>query len=820
MSLAVLGALAVIMTLFLRAISDHAAGSAYDQLMSAAALSIADAVRAEDGAVTVDLPYSSLSILGMARRDRVFYKVLDGGGRPVTGYDDLPGEATAVGRMAFSDGRYRGVPVRLVSLSRLIAGAGENMAATIVVAQTTEERGALSRQIFLYSLAPLVLTFLVGAVLSLFGIRKVLSPLTRLERRIKGRAPNDFSPLTEPVPREIRPLLEAINDLMARLASSLDTARIFLADTAHEIRTPLASLRAQAELAADEDDPARLAHIVGRIHHNAVHVSDLTTQLLNHAAILHRSEVRNFAPVDIAAALAQVSRRIAVVAEDVEIVITVAPADATDAAVTINGDAIILREAFANLIGNAVKYAPGRIDIIVHAATAGHGVIVEVADRGPGIAAEEREEVMKRFVRGSSSAGTAGSGLGLAIITTAAEAHQARFAFADRDGGGLVARLTFPPPSPASEANTGGTPRRPWWRRLPWRPLCGLALLLTMIAGQVTPTLADSVPAPDGRRRLNLHTSTDRPFIQSLVDDFEARNPDVAVDITVMMTAGLYATSQSITAEVAGDLIVSSAADLQIKLANDGFARTHVSASTARLPAWANWRDEVFSFTQEPAIIVYNTKLLPAALVPKTRADLIRLLKSQRELLRNRLVTYDVSAAGFGYLFATEDSQISGQYWQLATMFGEVGARYVDTSGEMLDLIVNGKALIGYNMLGTYARQRQKAGDPIGIVLPEDYTLLAPRTALIPSAAANPDLAGRFIDYLLSPEGQAIVERQTEIPLEERRFEGDLLMPSAQEQLPGTSFYRINLGPGLLVFRDSQKRAHFLDQWRQVSQPN
>ena len=178
--------------------------------------------------------------------------------------------------------------------------------------------------------------------------------------------------------------------------------------------------------------------------------------------------------------------------------------------------------------------------------------------------------------------------------------------------------------------------------------------------------------------------------------------------------------------------------------------------------------------------------------------------------------SYDIAAAGFWYLFASEESQISSQFWRLAATFGVIGAKFVARSSDMLDMVERDEAIIAYNVLGTYARERRRNGAAIGIVLPRDYTLLAPRTALIPKSGVRPDIAGRFIDYLVSERGQEIVARQTEIQLNEAQFEGDLL-PGAQQQLPGTTLYRINLGPGLLVFRDKQKRERFLDQWREVT---
>jgi len=341
-----------------------------------------------------------------------------------------------------------------------------------------------------------------------------------------------------------------------------------------------------------------------------------------------------------------------------------------------------------------------------------------------------------------------------------------------------------------------------------------LALAALVAASVAAPGEGRAQGAADGRDRLRIVMTTDRDFMAALVSGFEKRNPGVAVDQVEMLANEVYDAARRGDADA--DLAISSAPDLQVKLANDGFARAHASEATRRLPGWTNWRDEVFAFTLEPAVIIYNSKLLAASLAPETRSDLIRLLKSERELLDGRLVTYDLASGGLGYLFASEDSQISGQFWQLAALLGDRRARLVARSAEMLDSVASGESLIGYNVLGTYARERQRQGQAIGIVFPKDYTLLFPRTAVIPKSARRPDLAARFIDYLLSEEAQDIIAEQTEIPVADFRFEGDLL-PGAQQNVPGTTLYRINLGPGLLVFRDAQKRERFLDQWRQIT---
>jgi two-component system sensor histidine kinase TctE len=797
---------------FLNAFASHASSSAFDQLLSAAALSVADSVRADEDAVTVDLPYSSLSILGMARRDRVFYKLLRADGSLITGYADLPGKPIRTTDPEFADGDYRGTPIRSVRVGRLIGRTPNGEWVTIVVAHTREERDSLASRIFAYAFAPLGPALLFGAGMVWFGIRKTLAPLAALETVIRTRGPNNFQPIEISLPKEVRPLLDAVNTLMSRLESNLESYRSFLADAAHEIRTPLASLRAQAELATDEADPKRRDALVRRIHHNAVEASELTTQLLNHAAVVHRSEAIETEPVDLGRLARKVIDRATAVAEEVDVGLDIA----AEGEVVVDGDAVILREALANLIGNAVRYAgaAGPIDVIVEPAGEGRGATIAVIDHGPGIADDEKVQVLKRFTRGREAADKPGSGLGLAIVAVAAEAHRAELELADTPGGGLTVRLTFPPIS-ASRADPPAPPgRRPGFFR---------RLASTLAAGFVSfsATAAEPITYPVSGVRsgvLRIASATDQRLMEPLILDFQAHHPTVAVEYTDMLSVDLYRITLAGIAGEVPDLVISPAIDLQVKLVNDGHTRPHVSPATARLPAWAIWRDELFCFSEEPAVIVTNRDLLPEPMVPRSREALIRLLRERPERFQGRIATYDASESGVGYLMASQDSLLSSRYWQMIATFGVRRVILEDRTADILDLIEKGEVLIGYNILGTYARERRDAGAPIRIVLPSDYTLVVPRSAIIPKSAREPALAGRFIDYLLSPDGAAMIRSTMGYPTASADT-NDLLAIAPDESAGPIPLHRMSVGPGLLVFLDQQKRERFLKSWLEILQP-
>ncbi|MDW7596682.1 extracellular solute-binding protein [Azospirillum brasilense] len=813
-----LGVLAVLtagLFLFVSAYAQRAADAAFDRLLMASALSISDTVRVEDGRFSVDLPYSSLGILAQARRDRVFYRITAPDGELVTGYHDLPvapakaGVAGASGgdpATRFENASFRGMPVRIAVLKRFAAQPELGGWITIAVAQTREERGALARDILANAFLPIAFTVVAAGGLIWFGVRQALAPLGSLERMIRERQPHDFSPIAMPPPQEVSQLVQAINQLMARLQSNLDTMQTFLADAAHQIRTPLASLRLQAELAIDEDDPDALHRIAQRVHRNAVEASQLTSQLLNHAMVIHRSEALKPEDVDLGALLEQVFQRARAVAGDTAIRLDI---DRAAEPATVPGDAISLREALTNLLDNAVKYAgpSGPIDLTLTPRPDGRGLRVEIVDRGPGVPDAEKRRVLERFGRGSSAAGVAGSGLGLAIVSSVVEAHGAAFALLDRPGGGLVARIDFPEAGGAAPAGGGAA-----------RALLPLLVLVTLLwAPWAQAAQLLTYPAPGGEReRLRIHSATDRQAIEPLVLDFQQLRPDVTIEYKDMDTADLYAeavaTPAKGTAETP-DLLISSASDLQVKLVNDGFTQPHRSALTDALPDWANWRDEAFGFTFEPAVIAYNRDLLPDAEVPRTRPALIRLLRDDPVRFGRRVATYDTATSGIGYLLAAHDALLFGQYWQLVAMMGNAQARLACCSGDILDLVERGEVLIAYNVLGSYARARAAAGAAIGIVVPEDYTLVISRVAVIPKTAPRPQLAGAFIDYLLSPRGQEVVADRSALYAISSGIKREA-SASGLRSSTAAPLHPIALSPALLVFLDRLKRERFLQQWQ------
>ncbi|MGD3202910.1 sensor histidine kinase N-terminal domain-containing protein [Xanthomonas citri pv. citri] len=430
-SLSLLGA--VVLFFAARDYGQRAANRSYDHLLVSSALSIIDSVALVGGDWQVDLPYASLDLLGMAPEDRVFYRVFDAQGRTITGEDTLPlpPRAPRDERPLLFDAQYSGEPVRFAVVMHRVASASGQGEVRVQVGQTRRARDAVARDVVLNALVAIGVLSLLALGLVWLGVYRALRPLQRIEGDLSRREPSDLKPLNVPAPQEMQLMVTALNRFMARLSSSNETLRAFMAEAAHQMRTPLAALRAQAQLAMDDDDPREMQRSLVAIERNASHMSRLLNQLLSDASVIHRANLQRFATVDLAEVLHQALHEAlprSPGAPRVQLAIDPQPA--------------LLREALKNLIDNACKYGAGA-SLQVALTSDGNHHVLTIADHGPGIPAAEAERVFERFVRGAD-APVGGAGLGLAIVKRVVEAHGGRIDLANRIGGGLIASMHFP----------------------------------------------------------------------------------------------------------------------------------------------------------------------------------------------------------------------------------------------------------------------------------------------------------------------------------------------------------------------------------------
>lgn len=306
------------------------------------------------------------------------------------------------------------------------------------------------------------------------------------------------------------------------------------------------------------------------------------------------------------------------------------------------------------------------------------------------------------------------------------------------------------------------------------------------------------LPGTAGGATLSILSTTDTAFFRPVLEAFRRRAPDLTIRYVV---AGSQDVFTAIADEAAPfDIAISSAMDLQMKLANDGLALPHEPATT--LPGWAQWQDRLFSIAQEPVVLVVSKKAFQGLPLPQTRRGLVDLLRDHPERFIGKVGTYDPRASGSGYLFATQEARQSDSFWRLAEVMGSTRPRLYTSSVDMLDDLENGTLAIAHNVLGSYSAGRVGEGTGLQALDYQDFTLTLLRTALIPATARNPDAAARFLDFLLSEDGRRLIGAEAGLP------------PVNEAALIQNPHLRpIRLDPGLLVYLDGMKRRAFLDEW-------
>ena len=434
------------------------AAAAYDNALADVALALGAHVRVRGGAYRFELPPVVDQVLRTDRYDDIYYRVRDPQGRVIGGEPGLPlvPDAEQEAGMTAYDALYQGREVRVVS----VAVPCGRRTCSVDVAETTRKRSRAVRGIVLSSLFPELLIALATIGIVWFGVKRGLAPLSRLSEEIVARSASDLRPIDETqAPVEARPLVTALNGLLARADEAGRNQQRFLANAAHQLRTPLAGLQAHAELVLARELPAEVRADLERVHEATVRAARLANQLL----ALARAEpggVRAEALVTLD--LKELVERHVdewvhrAWSRDIDLGFELTEA-------RVKGDAMLLREAFANLVHNAIEYTPAgghvtvRTGMRAEARTAPRPFL-EVEDDGLGIPAGERAKVTERFYRIPGTTGT-GSGLGLAIVREIANAHSADLDIGEgqpNETGACGARVTLSFPLPTSSSGGQG----------------------------------------------------------------------------------------------------------------------------------------------------------------------------------------------------------------------------------------------------------------------------------------------------------------------------------------------------------------------------
>jgi iron(III) transport system substrate-binding protein len=301
--------------------------------------------------------------------------------------------------------------------------------------------------------------------------------------------------------------------------------------------------------------------------------------------------------------------------------------------------------------------------------------------------------------------------------------------------------------------------------------------------------------SPNPTSTLRVLSSTDTSFFAPIIETFIAQRPDIEVQYLVTGTTNLDDIFRQNPDEF--DVVISSAMDLQLKLANDGFALRLDGISH---PGWAQWRSSLFAFTTEPAAIVINNAAFSDLPIPATRQDLIEVLRENPETFVGKIGTYDVRQSGLGYLFATQDARASETFWRLMEVIGSLDAQLYCCSGDMIDDLMTGRILVAYNVLGSYALARSKTTDMLTVILSSEFPTTMMRTALVSNVASQPELAEAFVNHLLQPQ----IDGEPQ----------DFPLPPLEAFQNTTGRAAIRLEPALMTYLDTLKRQTFIREWQ------
>jgi two-component system sensor histidine kinase TctE len=415
---------------------------AYDRALLDAALDIGRQVRVLNDRIYVDLPRVALDMLQTAEHDRVYYRVLGPQGEYVSGEPDLPVPESDTERVSYADEDYRGKPIRIVAVRVPVQPGSGRGAVTVQVAEPVNVRASSARDVLLRMTLPQAVLIYLAAVAVWYGVRRGLRPLARLRREIEGRSDRDLSPLPKAqAPEEVQPLIQAMNELLERLSRMLSAQQRFVADAAHQLRTPVAGIKTQTELAMRLSDPQERQQALQQLHTATVHLSRLIHQLLALARTEPGAEAAHaMEPIDLCREMRGAASEWVPKALQRNIDLGF---EGPDEPVTITGNAILLREMLGNLLDNAIRYSPPGSRVTVRVLREGRDATVQVEDNGPGVPPEERDRVFERFYRVLGTA-TDGCGLGLAIVREVAQSHGAKLALDSGAGGrGTVVKLRF-----------------------------------------------------------------------------------------------------------------------------------------------------------------------------------------------------------------------------------------------------------------------------------------------------------------------------------------------------------------------------------------
>ncbi|HEV7257773.1 MAG TPA: ABC transporter substrate-binding protein [Bosea sp. (in: a-proteobacteria)] len=327
---------------------------------------------------------------------------------------------------------------------------------------------------------------------------------------------------------------------------------------------------------------------------------------------------------------------------------------------------------------------------------------------------------------------------------------------------------------------------------------------------------SDIVAAAKKEGKVIVYSPTDSGPANALIKAFETKYPGVKVDYNDLSNTAIYnrVVSEFAARQVGGDVVWSVGLDLQVRLVEDGLAERYASPEASHVPGFAKYKDSAYLTSIEPGVILYNKRLVPAALVPKNLTELTKLLKDHKDVFQGKVASWDPEKSGQGYVAMKDDMRHNPGFWPLMSAFGEAGGKIYSNSGQMREKVVSGEEIIAFYVNGAYAAEWVKANPTLGIIYSDDRTSAVSRAALIARNAPHPNAAKLLIDFMLSAEGQKVMG-QAGLPSVRSDVDGVPNFKSLNELANG-KLQPIALDATLLDNLDKTKRADFFSRWKQA----
>ena len=436
----VAGIIAIFLFFLIQSVARQIAQSSQDNILLASAISIVDSSRFNKGAFSIDLPYSSLSMLDTVTDERVFYSIkLDD--QFLSGYKLLPqADVFKSNNIAYLSSHFLDQDIRIVTVKRLFSINNQPVTLEVSVAQTLNGLTKTLASTRRVSLIVGVTFFLIAAILSFMLARSAVNPLARLTKSISKRGPKDLRPVAAPVPAEMVPLVSSLNTLMHRLEKSLTRSEDFITEAAHRVRTPLTVVRTQAEITLRQIDKPRNRKNLKEIIRAIDESSRAAGQLLDHAMVTFRADNLALEKVNICQLINDTVDRLSPLADLRDISLEVELLHQA----SVLGDPILLQNALYNIIDNAIKYSPIDSKVVTTISSINEKIQISVNDTGPGFNSDEPSKLIERFHRGENVEGIIGSGLGLTIVHEVVEAHKGHLEIKNLVGGGACVSFLLP----------------------------------------------------------------------------------------------------------------------------------------------------------------------------------------------------------------------------------------------------------------------------------------------------------------------------------------------------------------------------------------